>query len=94
MTVIEKLKEWKEKKDRLPIILLGARQVDKTWLMKEFGRSCFADVCYVNFEEPGDLRDLFEEFLRIPAKFPRFYLEGIIGKDYFRGKLFNLFKTN
>lgn len=59
-TVIEKLKEWKEKKDRLPIILLGARQVGKTWLMKEFGRSCFADVCYVNFEEPGDLRDLFE----------------------------------
>ena len=53
-TVIEKLKEWKEKKDRLPIILLGARQVGKTWLMKEFGRSCFADVCYVNFEEPGD----------------------------------------
>lgn len=47
-------------KDRLPIILLGARQVGKTWLMKEFGRSCFADVCYVNFEEPGDLRDLFE----------------------------------
>ena len=45
-TVIEKLKEWKKKKDRLPIILLGARQVGKTWLMKEFGRFCFADVCY------------------------------------------------
>lgn len=57
---IEKLKEWKDKKDRLPLILMGARQVGKTWLMKEFGKQCFHDVCYINFENPGMITDIFE----------------------------------
>ena len=57
---IEILKKWKEKKERLPLILLGARQVGKTWLMKEFGEQCFEDVCYVNFENPGAVTDVFE----------------------------------
>ena len=38
---IEQLKQWKDKKDRKPLIIRGARQVGKTWLMKEFGRTCF-----------------------------------------------------
>ncbi len=57
---IEELKNWKEKKSRLPLLLMGARQVGKTWLMKEFGRQCFDDVCYINFENPGTIADVFE----------------------------------
>lgn len=59
-TAIRKLAEWKEKKGRLPLILMGARQVGKTWLLKEFGSRYFEDVCYVNFENPGTVSDLFE----------------------------------
>lgn len=57
---MESLKKWKEKKDRLPLILMGARQVGKTWLLKEFGKLCFEDVCYINFENPGMVADIFE----------------------------------
>lgn len=57
---IENLKKWKEKQDRLPLIVMGARQVGKTWLLKEFGRQCFEDVCYINFENPGAVTDVFE----------------------------------
>lgn len=58
-TALEELKRWKSRSDRLPLILLGARQVGKTWLLKEFGRTCFDDVCYVNFEESKNLRSIF-----------------------------------
>ncbi len=56
---IEKLREWKTKKNRLPLILMGARQVGKTWLMKEFGKEEFEDVCYINFENAGAVADIF-----------------------------------
>ncbi len=59
-TIIEKMKAWKNKQDRLPLILMGARQVGKTWLMKEFGRECFEDVCYINFENPGSVAGVFD----------------------------------
>lgn len=42
------LKAWKESKGRKPLILLGARQVGKTWLMKAFGKECYESVAYVN----------------------------------------------
>lgn len=58
-TAMEKMKHWKDKKTRLPLILMGARQVGKTWLMKEFGKQYFEDVCYVNFENPGSIADVF-----------------------------------
>ncbi len=58
-STLEELKEWKNKTDRLPLILLGARQVGKTWLLKEFGRQCFNDVCYINFEESQNLKGIF-----------------------------------
>lgn len=45
------LQKWKEKSDRKPLILRGARQVGKTWLLKEFGRKCFDDIFYLNFEQ-------------------------------------------
>ena len=56
---IEKMKAWKNKENRHPLIVMGARQVGKTWLMKEFGSQCFEDVCYVNFENPGSVADIF-----------------------------------
>ena len=46
---IEKLKEWKNKEDRKPMILMGARQVGKTWIMKEFGKNKYAKVAYISF---------------------------------------------
>ena len=46
---LEKLIEWKDKQNRKPLIIRGARQVGKTWLMKEFGRICFEKVAYVSF---------------------------------------------
>ena len=58
--IITELKEWKNKKDRLPLILKGARQVGKTWILQEFGKECFEDVLYINFENAGNIADLFE----------------------------------
>lgn len=58
--IISELKEWKNKKDRLPLILKGARQVGKTWSLQEFGRQFFEDVLYINFENANNIADLFE----------------------------------
>lgn len=58
--IISDLKEWKDKKDRLPLILKGARQVGKTWILQEFGKECFEDVLYINFENENNISDLFE----------------------------------
>ena len=58
--IITELKEWKNKKDRLPLILKGARQVGKTWILQEFGKECFDDVLYINFENAGNIENLFE----------------------------------
>ena len=59
--IIEDLKIWKDKKNRLPLILKGARQVGKTWILQEFGKECFDDVVYINFENEKSISDLFEE---------------------------------
>lgn len=48
--VMTKLVEWKKRKNRKPLILKGARQVGKTWLMKEFGRRYYKYIAYVNFD--------------------------------------------
>lgn len=45
---IEKLLKWKQNKRRKPLIIEGARQVGKTWLMKEFGRQEYKDTIYIN----------------------------------------------
>ena len=58
--IIEELKNWKNKKDRQPLILKGARQVGKTWILQEFGKECFEDVLYINFENENNIKDLFE----------------------------------
>jgi len=51
---------WKNKNKRLPLILKGARQVGKTWLLKKFGEECFDDVCYINFEKHIFVKEIFE----------------------------------
>lgn len=57
---IKELYEWKENNGRKPLVILGARQVGKTWLMKEFGKEAYKKCVYVNFEDNDDLRGLFE----------------------------------
>mgnify|MGYP003071542542 CR=1 FL=1 len=57
---LERLKEWKEKKNRKPLIIRGARQVGKTWLMKEFGASCFEKTAYVNFDSNPRMQQVFD----------------------------------
>lgn len=56
---IEKLYSWKESKRRKPLIIEGARQVGKTWLMKEFGRKAYENVVYINFDSNSRMAELF-----------------------------------
>lgn len=50
---------WKDNPERKPLIIRGARQVGKTWLMKEFGRQAYEQVAYVNLESNAIARGLF-----------------------------------
>lgn len=59
--IMEKLIQWKNKKNRKPLIIKGARQVGKTWLMKEFGKRYFKNTAYINFDNNSRLKDLFEQ---------------------------------
>lgn len=56
---VEQLRQWKNRKNRKPLILKGARQVGKTWLMKEFGRTEFKYTAYVNFDNNEHMADVF-----------------------------------
>ena len=58
--VMNKLVEWKNKPGRKPLILKGARQVGKTWLMKEFGKRHFKYTAYVNFDNNDKMLEVFE----------------------------------
>ncbi|MBR1978410.1 MAG: AAA family ATPase, partial [Akkermansia sp.] len=58
---IEKLKAWMEKKRRKPMLLLGARQVGKTWLMQEFARLHYKNVVYVRFDKEPFIKSSFEK---------------------------------
>lgn len=57
---MQKLAEWKEKNGRKPLIIRGARQVGKTWIMKEFGRQYYESYVYFNFDEEEELKSIFE----------------------------------
>lgn len=57
---------WKERPGRKPLILKGARQVGKTWLMKEFGRRYFAKTAYVSFYNNQRMKRVFEEDYDLP----------------------------
>jgi len=56
---IEVLKKWKNKAKRKPMIIRGARQVGKTWLMKEFGKNEYKNTAYINFEANDAMQELF-----------------------------------
>lgn len=64
-TAIEKLCKWKEGKNRKPLIIEGARQVGKTWLIKEFGRKAYADFVYINFDANSRMAELFAADLNV-----------------------------
>ena len=57
---LESLMQWKSSEDRKPMVLKGARQVGKTWLMKEFGRTAYDSFVYFNFDEEDELKSIFE----------------------------------
>ena len=57
--LIHQLLKWKESTHRKPLVLEGARQVGKTWLLREFGKKHFKDVCYINFEQKDRLESIF-----------------------------------
>lgn len=62
---IEKLYAWKENKRRKPLIIEGARQVGKTWLMKEFGSKAYPNTIYINFDSNSRMSELFADDLDI-----------------------------
>lgn len=58
--LMDDLVRWKNKKNRKPLIIRGARQVGKTWIMKEFGKTEFDSVAYVNFDSNVRMKQVFE----------------------------------
>ncbi len=63
---IGQLKKWKDSPGRKPLILKGARQVGKTWLMKEFGRIHYKSCAYISMDENERMEDVFREAFDIP----------------------------
>ena len=58
-TIFNQLKEWKNKKYRKPLVLAGARQVGKTFMLTEFGKQEFENIAYINCDDNNMARDLF-----------------------------------
>lgn len=58
---IEQLLEWKNRVNRKPLIIKGARQVGKTWLMQEFGRQYFKKTAYISFYNNKRMANVFED---------------------------------
>ena len=57
--IIEKLRLWKDSENRKPILLKGARQIGKTWVMETFGKECFDYIAYFNFDRTKELDSIF-----------------------------------
>ena len=82
--IVDKLIKWKNSKYRKPLILKGARQVGKTYILKEFGKENYNDIAYFNFDHDTDLYNLF-----VNSKEPKRILEQlafIYGKAIIPGK--------
>lgn len=62
---VEKLVTWRDSSNRKPLIIRGARQVGKTWLMKTFGQSYYQNVAYINFENNERMQNLFKDDFKI-----------------------------
>lgn len=78
---IEKLYQWKKNSRRKPMIIEGARQVGKTWLMKEFGSQAYADTVYINFDSNSRMAELFASDLDTERL--------IMGLELYSGKKIN-----
>ena len=87
--ILKKLIEWKESKYRKPLILKGARQVGKTYILKMFGKENYKDVAYFNFDHDENLYNLFEN-----TKDPKRIIEQLVflhGKAIEPGKTLIIF---
>lgn len=73
--IIQGLEIWKNNPSRKPLIIQGARQVGKTWVMKEFGKSHFENVVYINFESSVRLQQMFTDDYSIPRIISIFEIE-------------------
>ena len=62
---LDQLIEWKKSENRKPLIIRGARQVGKTWLIKEFGNTFYDQMVYINFEKNKRIRSVFSEGFEI-----------------------------
>ena len=60
--VYDRLLEWKNKPNRKPLVLNGARQVGKTWILKEFGANEYSNMAYINCDEVEEMKTLFYDF--------------------------------
>ena len=60
--IYSKLLDWKNSHDRKPLILDGARQVGKTWILKEFGANEYKNVAYINCDKTIEMKSLFYDY--------------------------------
>lgn len=58
--IVKKLKLWKNKDSKKPLIIKGARQVGKTYAIRQFAKACYKDIIEINFERDLEFVDLFE----------------------------------
>jgi len=59
--VIERLRAWKASADRKPLVLAGARQVGKTYLLKQFGKDDYESIAYINCDDNEMAKNLFTQ---------------------------------
>ena len=78
---MENLLKWKDSKHRKPLIIEGARQVGKTWLMQEFGKQAYTDTVYINFDSNPQMTELFANDLNTDRL--------IMGLELFAGRKIN-----
>lgn len=87
--ILDYLREWKESEYRKPLVLQGARQVGKTYSILEFGRNCYENVAYFNFETNNQLNQLFKENISPEYLLP--YLSRISGQTIIKEKTLIVF---
>ena len=76
--------EWKNDPDRKPLVLEGARQVGKTWLLKEFGKNEYQNLVYVNFHDDPEAQEIFRVDLKVDRIM--YLLESITNQKITAGK--------
>lgn len=77
----QKLLNWKDSPNRKPLIIRGARQVGKTWLMQHFGKTCFSNVAYINCENNARMQNLFQDDMDIQRILTGLQIESGVSVD-------------